>query len=208
MAASAASGFQGGPSWLPRSELVAPADQDFLEFCVRQCGSREGDRWANVWSEAQRGGVDPSIAPGYLSDAVEGWHELTDHYHVAGVTVGISRLVMHEKHGQDPWLSECSTLGFQGTKLVRSEWFSADIRSYFKRTDQGPSQTKPTEPPGCLHFHGTTLKAAVSMLQLGGFIPGKNGHGKRGKYLQGLFCADSLGEAFMRADPGRALDSR
>ena len=76
------------------------------------------------------------------------------------------------------------------------------------RTDQGTSQTNPTEPPGCLHFHGTTLKAAVSMLQLGGFIPGKNGHCKRGKYLQGLFCADSLGEAFLRVNPCRALDSR
>ena len=52
-------------------------------------------------------------------------------------------------------------------------------------------------------FHGTTLRAAVSMLRSGGFIPGPNGHGYRGKYLQGLFCAEKLGEAFQRSDPWR-----
>ena len=52
-------------------------------------------------------------------------------------------------------------------------------------------------------YHGTTLKAALSMLSTGGFIPGPNGHGRKGKYLQGLFCASSVGEAVWRVDPWR-----
>ena len=42
-------------------------------------------------------------------------------------------------------------------------------------------------------------------MNAGGFIPGPNGHGRRGKYLQGLFCTESLGEAFQRVDPWRAI---
>ena len=52
-------------------------------------------------------------------------------------------------------------------------------------------------------YHGTTLDAVISMIAKGGFIPGQNGHGRRGKYLFGLFCCTSVGEALLRVDPWR-----
>ena len=88
---------------------AAPAAQDLLDAVHMLALTR-------VWSETHVEGVGPAIEPGHWSDAVEGWQELTNHYHVAEVIVRSSRLVMHEMHDVDPSLSEYSTL----TKTVTS----------------------------------------------------------------------------------------
>ena len=55
-------------------------------------------------------------------------------------------------------------------------------------------------------FHGTNFAALIMIARTGGFIPGLNGHGLRGRYFQGCFTATTLGQALERCDSLRVRD--
>ena len=135
-------------------------------------------------------------ADGFQLDALHGFATLS-HCQIYPERCRSSVLVQHDSDASDPQLS-CYSSWF---KLLKEEWYSSDITHYF--SGDGMQDYSLESDDNKTRYHGTTLKAVVSMLSTGGFIPGPNGHGHRGKYLQGLFCATEVGEAFLRVDPWR-----
>ena len=146
---------------------------------------------------------EPCYADEAWVDALHGWSTLIPHCGMIGMCA--SSMKMHGPHVTDPKLSEYSDVNW--AKLVRKEWYSCDISCYFKSAHDEYELHLVTETAPQTRYHGTTLKAALSMLRTGGFIPGPNGHGYRGKYLQGFFCTTSVGDAFCRVDPTRELQN-
>ena len=146
---------------------------------------------------------EPCYADAAWVDALRGWSTLIRHCEMIGWCA--TSMVMHGPHVTDPQLSEYSDMVW--AKLVRKEWYSCDIRCYFKSAHDEYALDLVPETTPHTRYHGTTLKAALCMLRTGGFIPGPNGHGCRGKYLQGLFCTTSVGDAFCRVDPTRELQN-
>ena len=144
---------------------------------------------------------EPCYADAAWADALRGWSTLIRHCGMIGMCA--SSMTMHRAHVTDPRLSEYSDLVW--SKLVRKEWYECDISCYFTSAHDEYAFDLVTETAAQTRYHGTTLKAALSMLRTGGFIPGPNGHGCNGKYVQGLFCTTSVGDAFRRVDPTREL---
>ena len=134
---------------------------------------------------------------GLQVEALQGFALLSQHQIYPGRCKG-KALVPHECDGSEPHLSRYSDTW---TKLWQKEWYTSDPVPYFHGA--GMQHYELGADDTVTRYHGTTLKALLSMMSTGGFIPGPNGHGHRGKYLQGLFCAASLGEAFLRVDPWR-----
>ena len=136
-------------------------------------------------------------ALGFLTHATEGWAELAKQ----GVVPGRCKATPWQQHGSDAKDPRLSLHSSYWCKLLKMEWYTSDITCKF-RGDGAECCTLESEDTAT-RYHGTTLKAVVSMIEKGGFIPGINGHGRKGKYLLGLFSADSIGEAIGRVDPWR-----
>ena len=153
-----------------------------------------------IWHSQQ---VESGEDSGCWLSALQGLTTLSRHRIHPG-KVHSSAWVQHGPEPSDPRLSCFS--GFW-LKLLREEWYSSDITpSFYGDGMQNYSLERNEDDRVERRYHGTTLQAAVSMMRTGGFIPGPNGHGCRGKYLQGLFCTDTVADAFQRVDPWRVGD--
>ena len=169
-----------------------------FSFALKDEDAADADvlcRLASVW------GSNPEDVAGHAFgchlDAMQGFATLRQHKVFPG-RCSQTPLVPHGSDASNPVFSEHSS---DWCKLLQKEWYSSDITSYFVGDGMEFYDLESDEQK--TRYHGTTLKAALSMLSTGGFIPGPNGHGRKGKYLQGLFCASSVGEAVWRVDPWR-----
>ena len=151
---------------------------------------------SRMWHTGHSDG--PGHESGCWLDALHGWSILARHQ-IYPEPCKATSMRQHQAHPDDDRLSAFSDMLW--SKLLRPEWFVSIVEHHFN--GQGTDDYELSETPDTTRFHGTTLRAAESMIRTGGFIPGPNGHGYKGKYLQGLFCAKTLGEAFMRVDPWR-----
>ena len=139
-------------------------------------------------------------------DALEGWNTLREEFGIVRVDAQGEAWRLHPGHDVDDMISAYSNLS--GALLLRHEWYSCGIESRFVHADGATSHADAADKHArarSTQFHGTTLQAVAAMMRSGGFIPGPNGHGRNGKYMQGLFCADELAEAFLRVDPNKLL---
>ena len=166
------------------------------DVCLME--AMEGDNIAklsNIWRSNSQD--EDGHALGFLTHATEGWAEMAKQ----GVFPGRCKASAWQQHGSDATDPRLSCHSSYWVKLLKTEWYSTSITCSFRGPGaefcEGESEDTATR------YHGTTLKAVLSMIEKGGFIPGPNGHGRKGKYLLGLFCCNSVGEALGRVDPWR-----
>ena len=100
--------------------------------------------------------------------------------------------------------SEYST---QWDILRACDWASIDVEMHLRQQNQNEDwrYSMDMRHPQT-RFHGTNFAALLMIARTGGFVPGINGHGYNGKYFQGCFTADSLGQAFERCDAFKIKD--
>ena len=164
-----------------------------------------------MWSEAEHEPEGQLYEPppertSCRCDALAGWNTLRNEFGIVRADAQGEAWQLHPGHDVDAMLSVYSNLS--GTLLLRHQWYSSGIESRFVHADGGTSHAHAPARDArerSTKFHGTTLQAVAAMMRSGGFIPGPNGHGRKGKYMQGLFCADELAEAFLRVDPNKLL---
>ena len=158
------------------------------------------EQLANVW-HGNSAYNDVGCALGFQAEALSGLATLAEH-NIRPERCRSQPFVMHAKDTSEPCFSCYSDVWF---KLLAHEWSASDITPSFSGEGAEHCDLNTNEDATTTRFHGTTVKAVKGMMSAGGFIPGPNGHGRRGKYLLGLFCTESLGEAFQRVDPWRAI---
>ena len=181
------------------SGAMAAHPQDQLQLIEESVDAATVARSGYIWSAASDG-EDVTAAKGAWLDSLHGWAMLSG-YDIRPGTAHQSALSRHLPHDTDDRLSNYSDMRW--SKLLRKEWYESDISCRLLGDGMQHCSWHACGSEVCHRFHGTTLQAAVSMLRTGGFIPGPNGHGYKSKYLQGLFCASTLGEALMRVDSWR-----
>ena len=82
--------------------------------------------------------------------------------------------------------------------LMRDEWYSIDLNTDFSGAERDTHQTPETR------YHGTEWGSAWQVLvESQGFIPGEGTHAKKSKSYSGMFCTETLPDAFQRAWPDR-----
>ena len=158
------------------------------------------EQLAHVW-QLNPAYDDVGCALGVQVEALSGFATLAKH-NIRPERCRSQPFVMHAKDTSEPHLSCYSDAWF---KLLAHEWSASDITPSFSGEGAENYDLHTNEDATTTRFHGTTVRAVKGMMSAGGFIPGPNGHGRRGKYLLGLFNTGSLGEAFQRVDPWRAI---
>ena len=90
--------------------------------------------------------------------------------------------------------------------LKARDWYCIPVAMHLRPRNDDESWYATSEESVQTRFHGTNFAALIMIARTGGFIPGVNGHGFKGKYFQGCFTAETLGQAFERCDALRVLD--
>ena len=108
----------------------------------------------------------------------------------------------HADHGDGR-----STYSSQWDWLRAEDWSSIDIGMHLRQQNEMEVWEVSIDSTVQTRFHGTNFAALIMIARTGGFIPGINGHGFKGKYFQGCFTADTLGQALERCDALRVIDN-
>ena len=106
-------------------------------------------------------------ALGFLTHATEGWAELARH-RVFPSRCTASPWQQHGSDAEDPRLSCHSS---RCAKLLKTEWYSTDITCKF--INDGDFRCEVATDLPATRYHGTTLKAVLSMIEKGGKIDGR-----------------------------------
>ena len=135
------------------------------------------------WFEAQEGAQD-DISQHALKNmlcAFDAWTALAAQG-VVSDKAELGPLRQHLPHPDNELLSEHSEP--ECKQLKRCEWYHQDVSCGCRVLDGGLDDVQVNhneEDERRIRLHGTTLAAAKGMLQMGGFVPGENGLGFRGR---------------------------
>ena len=141
----------------------------------------QGPSFRQAWSETVRSGLIPGQAE------FGQWSRHCEHVHAGD--------------GRSEYSSASDLLRAQ-------DWYCIDVWMHLRQPNDDENELWNLSLNSTVQtrFHGTNFAALIMIARTGGFIPGLNGHGLRGRYFQGCFTADTLGQALERCDSLRLRD--
>ena len=123
------------------------------------------------------------------------------HKRLQDMQVGVS-MTWHSHQQHPPESAENQEVSWWSdtwNMLHRSEWYFCNIEVNVDGADLDPNTSMTV-------YHGTEWGAAFQIVAKGqGFIPGEGTHAKRGRSYSGMFCTETLPDAFQRANPSRYM---
>ena len=135
------------------------------------------------------------------------FREAWDATRMSGLHPGMAECGDWARHPESPLASDGrSVYSTHWDYLQAVDWWSFPIGLHLKQQNENDRWVCSKDNEKQTRYHGTNFTAVIMIVLSGGFVPGSNGHGWKGKYFQGCFTADSLGQAFSRADALRVLD--